>query len=346
MIISRYNSEKLKVLSFVSILFVIFIHSPYVEAKAYPLASSVQTFMTDFGLAIFAVPMFYFISGMLFFKGVESAKECFPKIRKRVRTLLVPYVIWNIVFVLWYVAMAVLPGISQYVNSDMLTSLNWRDPVGTFSFLFVEPAGFHLWFLRDLMLFVVVSPLLYVVMKRWPWLSLLVAFFALGWIPRMGITYFMLGGIIAMHHDMETLDKVLTRPVVGGCLAIYLLNAVVTVVVGTFPGNALWQYVEQLVAVAAIMGIWGLYSWVVKREFLLSDFWIRVMSFTFFVYLFHEPVFNIVKKLGLKVLGESDASLIGLFLINPFIIIILSILVGMAFRKMLPKVYAVFVGGR
>ena len=72
MTISKYNSDKIRLLSFVAVLFVIYIHSPYLEATGYPIAQCVQRFVADFGLAIFAVPMFYAISGLLFSKNKEA----------------------------------------------------------------------------------------------------------------------------------------------------------------------------------------------------------------------------------------------------------------------------------
>lgn len=344
--ISKYNSDKIKILSFISILFVIYIHSPYVEASKYQIASKVQGFMADFGLAIFAVPMFFFISGLLFFKGIKSVKDCFTKIKQRVSSLLVPYIIWNLVFVGWYVAMAFTPGVSQFVNSDMIGHLSWHDPEGTLSFLFLEPAGFHLWFLRDLFLYMLLSPILYMAIKRTPWISLLITFLAVNWIPRMGITFFMLGGIVALHYGLETIERWLSKPVVMGCLMFYILNALVTITIGVRPGNILWQYYVQIAELFSVAAIWGLYNHFVKGDYKLSVSLNRMMSYTFFIYLFHEPIFNIVKKLGLKILGENEVSLTILFMLNPFIIVALSTVVGMVFQKLFPRLYNVCVGGR
>ncbi|WP_342383087.1 acyltransferase family protein [Bacteroides ovatus] len=49
-----------------------------------------------------SVPMFCIISGYLFFQGLNTV-DCFKekykyKLKSRVRTLLVPYLLWNIIF--------------------------------------------------------------------------------------------------------------------------------------------------------------------------------------------------------------------------------------------------------
>ena len=72
----------------------------------------------------------------------------------------------------------------------------------------------------------------------------------------------------------------------------------------------------------------------------------KLVKYSFFIYLFHEPVFNIIKKLGLKILGISNSSLIILYFVNPLIMAVLSVSVAWALKKYLPKIYSIVVGGR
>lgn len=350
MIVSKYDSNKIKVLSFISIIFVIYIHSPYIEGKSYPVVSNIQSFVTDFGLSIFAVPLFFFISGFLFFKNIAKCKDCFQNIKKRLRTLLLPYIIWNVVFVTWYVVMALVPTLSSYVNSDISSRISLADPLGTLSFLFVEPAGFHLWFLRDLMLFVLISPLLYFGLKKCPVISALVIFLALGWIPRMGLLYFALGGLISLHGLSDKLDCILKGKLTAICVMFYVVNAFLTTFLwsepANQPANIIWHYYIQLVSILSVLAFWGGYNMLISPEYQFSNNINKITSYTFFVYLFHEPTFNIIKKLTIKFIGENEYSLSVLFLINPFIILAISIFVGFVFRSFLPKVYKVFVGSR
>ena len=346
MTISKYNSDKIRLLSFMAILFVIYIHSPFIEATGYPIAQSVQRFWADFGLAIFAVPMFYIISGLLFFNGIRNVGDCFPKIKKRAKSLLVPYLIWNLVFIGWYVVMAYTPGISSFVNSDLLSNLQLTDPFSTLHFLFITPAGFHLWFLRDLMIFVLLSPVLYFAIKHFPWLTVILLFIGCGWIPRLGVVYFALGGVIAIHYDLERLTALLTRHRTILLLCIYFMNAVIAAFGVVRSGNVFWQYYVQIMSMIAIAAIWGLYDYVVPKDYKFSEWMNNILRYTFFVYLFHEPAFNIIKKVGLKVIGIHEYSLIVLYMINPILMLILAIGVGMLFQKLLPKTYSICVGGR
>lgn len=81
MIISKYNSQKIKVLNLVLIVMVLYIHSYYLEAESsHPIVLGLQLLCGGNGLSGVANTLFFFFSGMLFFNGVESAKGCFPKI--------------------------------------------------------------------------------------------------------------------------------------------------------------------------------------------------------------------------------------------------------------------------
>ena len=90
--IDEYNSKKIRVLSFVLIFLVLYIHSFYNEAIGTKYASFLQVFLGNGGISNVAVPMFFAISGVLFFNGITSVKDCFPKIRKRIKSLLIPYI--------------------------------------------------------------------------------------------------------------------------------------------------------------------------------------------------------------------------------------------------------------
>lgn len=349
--IDSYNSKKIKVLSFVLILLVLYIHSFYNEAIDTRLASSVQTFVGGGGIAIVAVPMFFVISGFLFFNNIGNVKNCFPKIKKRASSLLVPYLIWNCVFVLWYVVLQNLPGIGGMINSDMLTQIFAGSFIEGIDAMFVAPAAFQLWFLRDLIIIVMLSPLLYLLLKYGKWIVVVGLLLVTPYIKEVtetfnqfGIAYFAMGGAIAMYSDLITIDRFLTKPVVICSSFIYLVHAVM------LSANVQldFRYVGVISVLAAIITVWRLYDWIASNQSLTSKLTPlnSLLGYSFFIYLFHEPVFNIIKKIGLMVLGVHEWSLILLYLVNPLIMCMVAIAFAKLLQRYTPKVYAVLVGGR
>jgi fucose 4-O-acetylase-like acetyltransferase len=313
--ISSYNSQKIRVLSFVAIMMVLYIHACFQEAADFPIALYVQRVIQFSGLSFVANPLFFCISGFLFFTGVAKVSDCYPKIKKRAKTLLLPYVIWNIIFVLWYVVLGILPGVSQFVNSNVSEYFTG----GLFGALdaFISPAAFQLWYLRDLIIYVLLSPLFYVCLKRFKWGLPLLLFIAgsLGiiYLPSeikiWGAFFFVLGSYIALYSSLDDLKRRISPTMAYVCLAIYILNAVLRpLAIISLAGT------DMIVELCGLIAIWRLYDVVVNVN---SKFIKRLASwgsYSFFIYLFHEPAFNIIKKLSLRLCGANEFSLIYIYI--------------------------------
>jgi surface polysaccharide O-acyltransferase-like enzyme len=116
-----------------------------------------------------SVPLFFFISGYLFFYKTEfSGKAYLDKIQRRTRTLLFPYVFWISAWIALYFALVKTGFIWKGVPFDasFITHAFWdyeRDAEGT------RPFIGQFWFLRDLMCAVVLSPLIYWGIRKMKW---------------------------------------------------------------------------------------------------------------------------------------------------------------------------------
>ena len=174
-------------LRFPLILLVVFIHSfglPYEGAEPILLHRGlyeiVRTMLSGM-IAHSAVPAFFFISGFLMFYHVEdySLPVYRKKMQKRLYTLLLPYLLWNLVALLaWYLRLRSL-GISAHMIELLYADKGWlsflwifgvvgdanRDLLGNVTHLTV-PANLPLWYLRDLIVVSFFSPLVYVFIKR------------------------------------------------------------------------------------------------------------------------------------------------------------------------------------
>lgn len=107
------QSKTIDFLRFPLIVGVILIHtSPaslvvngtYQDAiSVYPVYSTLYTLCSQI-LARLAVPIFFIISGFLFFyhTPVFDKSAYWSKLKKRARTLLVPYLLWNALVILFY----------------------------------------------------------------------------------------------------------------------------------------------------------------------------------------------------------------------------------------------------
>lgn len=100
--------------------------------------------------------MFFAISGYLFFRGF-TLEKLISKWRRRVDTLLIPYLLWNVVYVAFMVIMSKL---------GLMESLTFQINVLGLTKAVLNAECSPLWFLRYLMLFVCIAPLTYYVLKN------------------------------------------------------------------------------------------------------------------------------------------------------------------------------------
>ena len=342
MYISAYNSSKITILNSVLIMMVLYIHSYYLEGEQYQGALAVQRFFGGIACCGTANRLFFFLSGILFFMGVMQVKDCFGKMKKRIKSLLIPYLIWNIIFVLWYVVLFFIPGVKSFVNSDIMSNFDtlWNG----IKFLWIAPASFPLWFLRDLMCIVVLSPIIFLFIKYLRIWGVLLFLIVSLYFQNSG-TFFVLGAAVSMLSSFEKLEKYLSLPVV-------IVSSILFVIACSYVCLQSEDYVvpsilNNIMAYTGMIMIWRGYDYIAKGRILSKkSFWYGIMGYSFFIYLFHEPTFNIIKKIPLRVLGDSEPVVIFFFLINPIIMAFVAIGIAKCLQKIIPSVYSVLVGGR
>lgn len=162
-------------------------------------------------LSWLAIPTFFMISGFFLFKGYQVSKYL-NKIVRRLKRLVVPYIMWNILFVVFYLSLShFVPRLSTRVASFGLDSFS-----GAFEkilSLTVAPIDGPLWFLRAIFIFALFSPIIWFVMKLcrgmiaislclvWCLIESVCGFSKLMsyCFPAYAIACFVIGGVVAMN---------------------------------------------------------------------------------------------------------------------------------------------------
>lgn len=347
---NQYLSDKLRIFSFFLIILVLYIHTDFHENELEGMFvnKNIQLFISGM-VGRCAVPLFYIISGYLFFlKLPNGMNSIYGKMRKRVKTLFIPYVIGCLFFVGILSLVEIMPGTSRFMNGA-ITPLFQKKIEDIVCAIFYDagnggPCAFQLWFLRDLLIIVATSPLWYLCLKRMKWAFVVLTFgltyLQIPHVPFYALFWFVLGGQLV---KAKTLSG-------WGC-SVIVTSVLFLVVSGIqlFMTDVIdWEVVKIPVILLGIYSAWGLYDMVVGENFVLSEHrWLATAcQFTFFIYLFHEPTLNIVRKLILVVLGKNEYGYLIAYLISPWIFTICFVFIGLQFRKYLPKVYNVCTGGR
>lgn len=351
---TEYLSRKIRILSAISIIMVLYIHMYYTEGSYMPILLIIEGAIGQ-GICTVAVPLFYIVSGYLFFLKMPDGVRSIPaKLRKRVRTLLVPYIIANILTFVFYVSINLLiwkmPSLGNVVNFRILDNAIEAGPWNTFCLVFVNPPiAFQLWFVRDLMVAMIFSPVIYwllrwIMPRGWAkYILLLVLLVLIGCpthIPCLSaFIWFTLGGYIAMC-DIR-MDYIPAYRIVYSLFILYLIASIVNQFCYT-P-----SYTAKFIPIIGIPAIWYLYDIIVKRCNELKNVQIIkwLASYTFFVYLCHEPLLNIFKKLPLLI-SRSETILIASYILTPVIFYIFACCLGRLIKAISPKIYYVYTGGR
>lgn len=335
---SRYLSDKLTVLYTLLIVMVVYIHSYYLEGEQYQSTLFLQKFIGS--LCRVANCLFFCLSGYLFARSIGNIKDVFAKQRKRFRTLIPPYILWNVIFVLWYVVLYVTPGVDRWVNSDIIPTI-MQQPIGqTLKYLFIGPAAFQLWFLRDLIVFVVLTPVLWWITDRIGVFAILIALASIFIYPWL--VYFWLGIIVAsMRWNIDNYSPQFKT--FGMICGLIYIGSSVTIGCGVHFYNALLT----LTNICGLAFLWVIYDVLSKRQIVSTKgIWRHICGYSFFIYCFHEPAFNIIKKIPIAFLGDAPATLTVFYLINPWIMIVVAIIVARLINKITPKTYKILTGGR
>ena len=345
-----YLSDKIKVLSLVAITMVIYIHTYYTEGNGFPFFLALQRFLGGVGLSGVANPLFYFTSGYLFFLGVKSVKECFPKMKKRVRTLFVPYLLANTLAFLLYVVLDVVsrlsPSLYGVVNFHILDWFS-LDVFTLLKNIYWGPVAFQLWFVRDMMLFVLLSPLIYYLLAwasrmRVSTLLLLIVLLCCYFFTCKHVLWMAIGGLISMSDVIDITiwkSSKLKDAFIIFCGLIFIAFAFCNSIgiVDLHYGYALF----------GVIAVWLLYDKIAKGRIFVPNnkYLATACGFTFFIYLIHEPILLIFKKLPLLV-SSGELMLTICFLFMPLVFIIMTIYMGVLLRKMMPKALSLYMGGR
>ena len=275
-------------------ILVVFIHTPDFD--------SVSSWIISRNLGTITVPGFFMISAyLLFAKDREWNWRIYKgKLKSRLSSLLLPYVFWNIValIVLFARQLVIEYVFHKQVNAKLVVNYDLNDWLNVFGLLpgGNGPQDLPLWYMRDLMLMVLISPLLSWIINRgkhWlvPFLIAGLVFPWSIWWPMYThfhlryLWFFILGGYIGRYQTafLSVLRKFF--PVVLGIWAISFVAALFR----TF-----------LLPVAVLSGICvavGLASFVrLSRETLE-----RTGGFAFFLYAVHVvirfPISLIYEKL-------------------------------------------------
>lgn len=350
---TTYLSEKIKIVSFFSILLVVFLHAfnlDVAETTVPLFFGSNVWFLQDFisyGLTRIAVPLFFLFSGFLFFMNMLHGTGFLPKIKKRFRTLFIPFLLWSLFGIAFYFTLQSIPQTAVFFTKEHIADFSFEKWLLT---IFVHPIPYQLWFIRDLMLLVLLSPLLFYILKYFKfWIFIPVAFF---WIyvtndfqnSIEALLFFLLGGYFALFHQNAPEIRY-DRSVIWLSVIWILILTVKTLMVKNGFDALQSSIVFKLSIMTGILAFWGLYDvWIGKIQ--NKNGLLQLCGFTFFIYAAHEPILTIFKKVLFILFGKTQTGHLLVYPTAPVLTILSVFCAGFILRKYFRMLYETLTGGR
>lgn len=278
---------------------------------------------------------------MFFYNTNFNLKIYKTKLIKRIHSLLIPYIIWNIfIGVFQYISQKYLTGITSGGRSSIL-DYKWYDWFKIFwNFSDGTPVCNQFWFIRDLMIVVICSPIIYFFIKRTKIYGLILLFllYIIGLLPKFSFYtvepyFFFLGAYFSIHKiDIVDFSIQHFKNEMWIYLILLLLSLLVTYQYIPLNNN----YFHKL---AIVIGIFMLFS-IIRRGIGNEVITIKnkLADSTFFLYAYHMLPISLLCKLWIKYLRpNSSLELIVSFIAIDFIIIF----IGYYLYNILKKYYQI-----
>ena len=186
---SSETSLRLNLIRFPLIVGVIFIHT-HSTTVGFNSGSAIIGLTNDGFISLFirnlisqeiariAVPIFFLISSYLFFISFDGTYANYlKKIKARLHILLIPFLFWNIATLLVIALGQYLPSTQAYFSgkNPFIASFRGIDYLRYIFGIGVNPISYPFWFIRDLMLLCLISPIIWILTKKVPyiWIGIL-----------------------------------------------------------------------------------------------------------------------------------------------------------------------------
>lgn len=379
-IIRGGDSESINFLRFPLAVLVVFVHGFGKNIDVLQLHASglsgdavydyIRLFFSEV-IARSAVPIFFFMSGyLLFFKVKEYSKSVYiAKLRKRWHSLVVPYFSWILLMILWTLMFKLRDilfhgeswqEILEYFRENGYLRMFWDGCVWeertTWLGIVTHMSGpvlLSFWYMRDLVVMVFLSPIIYWTIKKFGlvWIGLLFAIYAFDirvtWISDMfasACLFFSFGAYFSIKKKVFTDVLWKWRYVI---LPLALVLIVWQTYTASFMGDRLsvmihpWLVIVQsfalIILASALCRYQWLYLWNKKRA-----------KTSFFIYALHFFILYHVISIINKVIpmGDTWYMMTISYLIAPLACVGICIGVYYLAQRFCPSILSILIGVR
>ncbi len=339
-------SKRIDVLRLILIFLIVLAHGARLLNDLVPgLESGTRLFISIFNdhITHSAIPLFFIISGYLFLRKFDlSVPAYLTMCRKKLLSIFIPYLLFNLIWVLWL----------YFVGSiEMFGSRTFLIQEGILTKLFglgTVPVNYPLWFLRDLLIVFIVSPIFLVFYKEAPLTGVIIMFFlwtvcsGSGSFSFYGNAFaFYVGGLLS-RYDINIKNSSFLDKYVYPAFIIFTTIMFFHERLGI--SHSSYSFLFKCNMLVGVLFFWCLsrYSFIKNNRFLHIG-----ATYSFFIYLTHEPTLSITQSSILSRFQPQGAPFqVAYFFITAIGTMIFLGCLGAVLSRIVPGVYAVATGSR
>lgn len=311
-----------------------------------------------------SVPVYYFVSGYFFFYNVDFSKTVYvKKIKNRTHTLLVPYIIWNSIAII-LVLLKQLPCFSVFhtyqgtelnINLVNILSCYIADngqlvirPNCENILISPYPINTALWFIRDLIIVVLATPVINYLIVKCKYYSVIVLLLlnlvVHIWIPSLGMlatafSFFSWGAYMSINK----IDFVVSfRPYFKISIAIFCILSLILMYYINAGYNPIIIY--QLKAIIGLILLLNISAYLLTKGYCRVNTFLSSMSF--FIYISHCLVASRMTKILIHAISPSSGcAVIVTYMLSVILTVMLLMGCYVVLRKLTPNLLT-FITGR
>ena len=361
--IAEESSKRITVLRPILITLIILAHNNHTVAEALNnnfdsiLSPDFWKFFLHFVTLLVIAPMslkiFFLFSGFLTYKKNDS----YPLlVKKRTRSLLLPLLLWTSLTLLLIIIGKIL--LNNFLPSkvDDASYIPFIHEWGFFDWIqaffgyysddvhvilregYITP----LWFIRDLFILTLISPLLKACVEKLPFTTFFISAACLLCSVRPLIVaphalFYYLAGFYWAKYDIDLFkiaDKAKFYEIIPTALVllyVYLFKKL---------------DVSLILSLISFLILFKISKLIIQNE-KANDFFVKISAYSFFIYAIHQPLLmSAITRLWNKLIPKNSITVAADFFLVSFATIFLSLLAGILLNKICPPLFALLNGGR
>lgn len=338
MIKNNNYSYKIENINFILIFLVVILHS---SPASYANNNSVIQFTLKLINVICdcAVPTFFTISSYLFFLNYDYNQ--YPiKLKKRVKSLAIPYILWSCLLFIYYLIMNYIPIIKDLIHENTISLSFWSNIRDILLCAYDKP----LWFIRVLLEYAIISPIILALIKfsNKHKLFLLIDYVGLLCIPLFlysnytSITFWLpclfIGSYLGYKKNIFPIKKNKSL----NLLTIFIIIVLV------FTSNCVGEknmiyYIYRILSPSFILYLFN-------TPFIDKKIFSNLNSF--FIFCIHFPIAQVYRKICIKLFFINEYSLIAIHILTIIFTILTIYIITIILKKYFNKIYTILCGNR